>query len=111
MSIEDLTAFFGKLESDADLRDKAFGLQAAGGAERVDALCRLAKDSGFAVTPEDWQHEAAGPAIAALEDESLRGVVGGVCFNGAGAYGAEGSLGWGLGNCDKNVGAAQGPCG
>ena len=76
MSIEDLTAFFGRLESDADLRDKAFGLQDAG-AERVDALCRLAKDSGFEVTPEDWQHEAAGPAIAALDDESLRKVVGG----------------------------------
>ena len=87
MSIEDLTAFFGRLESDADLRDKAVELQDAGGAERLDALCRLAKDSGFEVTPEDWQHEAAGPAIAALDDESLRKVVGGAGCDSPGALG------------------------
>ena len=111
MSIEDLTAFFGRLESDEDLRDKAVELQDAGGAERVDALCRLAKEYGFEVTPEDWRHEAAGPAIAALEDESLRTVVGGVCFNGAGAYSAEGSLGAAAGLCDQSLGKALGHCG
>ena len=111
MSIEDLSAFFSRLESDTALQEQAFALQDVAGPDRLEGLCRLAKEHGFEVTSEDWQHEAAGPAIAGLEDDALRTVVGGVCFNGAGAYGAEGSLGWGLGPCEKNVGAAQGPCG
>jgi predicted ribosomally synthesized peptide with nif11-like leader len=77
MSIEDLKAFFARLESDEALRAQAFSLEGAD--ERVDGLCLLAKEQGFDVTPEDWQHEAAGPAVAALDDESLRKVVGGAC--------------------------------
>ena len=84
MPIEDLTAFFARLESDETLRDAAIGIEAAAGAERLDALCRLARDNGFAVTPEDWQHEAAAPAIAALDDESLRTVVGGTACDAVG---------------------------
>jgi predicted ribosomally synthesized peptide with nif11-like leader len=109
VSIDDLTAFFAQLQNDQALQDQARALQGAPDDERLDGLCRLAGEHGFDVTPADWQHEAAGPAIAALDDESLRGVVGGACGEGAGAYGAE-SLGWGLGHCGENVGAATGPC-
>lgn len=93
MSIEDLSAFFTRLQEDEALREQAFGLQDAGGAERLDGLCRLAGEHGFDVTPEDWKHEAAGPAIAALDDESLRQVVGG-----EGYYDIGGVDGWG-GDC------------
>jgi predicted ribosomally synthesized peptide with nif11-like leader len=79
VSIEDLSAFFDKLQSDEDLRDRAFGLQGGGAAHRIDGLCSLAQEHGFDVKPEDWEHEAAGPAVAALDDESLRKVVGGAC--------------------------------
>ena len=79
MSIEDLSAFLTKLQGDTALRDQALAMQDAEGAERADGLCRLAQEHGFDVTLEDWAHEAAGPAIASLDDESLRKVVGGSC--------------------------------
>jgi predicted ribosomally synthesized peptide with nif11-like leader len=81
MSIEGLTAFFARLQEDTALRDQAAAFEGAGGAERLDGLCRLAREHGFEVTPEDWAHEAAGPAVAALDDESLRRVAGGVCYS------------------------------
>ncbi|MEI6452789.1 MAG: Nif11-like leader peptide family RiPP precursor [Actinomycetes bacterium] len=79
MPIDDLKAFFAKLETDADLQEQARALQGAADAERVAGLCALATDAGFAVTPEDWKSAAAGTAAAELDDESLRAVVGGWC--------------------------------
>jgi predicted ribosomally synthesized peptide with nif11-like leader len=77
MSIEDLTAFFAKLESDPSLQERALALQGAPEPERLDGLCRLAADHGFEVTPADWEHEDAGGAVAALDDDTLKDVAGG----------------------------------
>ena len=77
MSIEDLSAFFSILEGDDALREQAFALRDAAAGASIDGLCRLAAERGLDVTPDDWKDEAAGSAIAALEDESLRHVVGG----------------------------------
>ena len=79
MPIDDLKAFFAKLETDADLQAKARALQGSADEERLAGLCALAADAGVAVTPEDWKSAAAGSAAAELDDESLRAVVGGVC--------------------------------
>ena len=79
MPIDDLKAFFAKLETDADLQAKARALQGSAEDERVTGLCALAADAGFTVTPEDWKSAAAGAAAAELDDESLRAVVGGGC--------------------------------
>ena len=79
MPIDDLKAFFAKLETDTALQDRARALQGSADDERVAGLCRLAADAGFTVTPEDWKSAAAGSAAAELDDESLRAVVGGWC--------------------------------
>ena len=79
MSVEDLTAFLTRLQGDDALGEQAQAMQDAEGGARIDGLCRLAQEHGFDVTPADWAHEAAGPAIASLDDESLRKVVGGSC--------------------------------
>jgi len=79
MPIDDLKAFFTKLETDAALQDRARALQGSTDDERVAGLCALAADAGFTVTPEDWKSAAAGAAVAELDDESLRAVVGGIC--------------------------------
>ena len=98
MSIEDLTAFFAKLESDEAMQDQALALQGAPGEERLAGLTSLAAAHGLTVTAADWVHEAAAPAIAALEDETLRDVA-------AGAYGAQGgSLGAAAGSCGGGPG-------
>ena len=124
MSIEDLTAFFAKLESDEGMQDQALALQGARGEERLAGLTSLAAAHGLTVTAADWEHEAAGPAIAALEDETLRDVAGGGCGEAAGAYGAQGgSLGAAAGSCGcgqgegaygaqgQSLGLAAGGCG
>jgi len=79
MPIDDLKAFFAKLETDTALQDKARALQIGAEDERLAGLCALAADAGFTVTPEDLQSAAAGSAAAELDDESLRAVVGGLC--------------------------------
>jgi len=79
MPLDDLKAFFAKLETDAALQEQARALQGSADDERVAGLCRLAADAGFAVTPEDLSSAAAGSAAAELDDESLRAVVGGIC--------------------------------
>ena len=79
MPIDDLKAFFAKLESDADLQAKARALQGSAADERVAGLCALAADAGFTLTAEDLSSAAAGSAAAELDDESLRAVVGGWC--------------------------------
>ena len=79
MPIDDLKAFFAKLETDAALQEQARALQGSADEERVAGLCALAADAGFTVTPDDWKSAAAGAAAAELDDESLRAVVGGVC--------------------------------
>jgi len=79
MPIDDLKAFFAKLETDTALQDRARALQGSADDERVAGLCRLAADAGFTVTPEDWKSAAAGSAAAELDDQSLRAVVGGLC--------------------------------
>lgn len=99
MSVEELTAFVRKLESDEGLRQQAAALQNAGGAERIDGLCRLAAEHGFDVSPADWEHEAAGPAVAALSEDALGTVVGAGCENAAGIE-YEQSLGASLGSCE-----------
>ena len=72
MPIDDLQAFFTRLETDA-------ALQGGADDERVAGFCALAAEAGFAVTAEDWMSAAAGTAAAELDDESLRAVVGGLC--------------------------------
>ena len=79
MPIDDLKAFFAKLETDADLQAKARALQGSAADERVAGLCALAADAGFTVTAEDLKSAAAGSAAAELDDQSLRAVVGGIC--------------------------------
>jgi predicted ribosomally synthesized peptide with nif11-like leader len=76
MSIDDLTAFFARLQEDTALQDKA---RAVSGAEeeRLAAVCKLAAAEGFTVTPEDLRSEQAKPAAAALDDGVLQQIVGG----------------------------------
>ena len=76
MSIEDLTAFFAKLESDQALQDQALALQGARGEERLAGLTSLAAEHGFTVTAADWEHEAAGAYSA--QGQSL-GLASGGC--------------------------------
>jgi predicted ribosomally synthesized peptide with nif11-like leader len=90
MSIEDLKTFFGKLESDPALQDKARALQGGAADERVAGLCALAAGEGLTVTPADLGDEAARPAVAALDDASLREVVGGVACDAVGSLGISG---------------------
>ena len=42
MAIDDLTAFFTRLQEDEALRRQALALEEVLGADRVDGLCRLA---------------------------------------------------------------------
>ena len=79
MPIDDLKAFFTKLETDAVLQEQARALQGSPDDERVAGLCALAADAGFTLTPEDLSSAAASTAAAELDDQSLRAVVGGVC--------------------------------
>ena len=79
MPIDDLKAFFAKLQTDTALQDKARALQTSPDDERVAGLCRLAADAGFTVMADDWKSAAAGTAAAELDDQSLRAVVGGIC--------------------------------
>lgn len=97
MSIEDLSAFFEKLQSDEDLRQKAVALQDSDDPERLDGLCRLAAENGFQVTPADWEHEAAAPAVEALSKNALGEVVGAGCA--IGPMLLEQDLGEALGSC------------
>lgn len=76
MSIEDLTAFFARLHDDAALQEKARAVSGSD-EERLAAVCRLAADEGYTVTPEDLRSEQARPAAAALDDETLQEIVGG----------------------------------
>ena len=79
MPIDDLKAFFTKLETDAVLQEQARALQGSPDDERVAGLCALAaallKSSGVNVKPAS----AASTAAAELDDQSLRAVVGGLC--------------------------------
>jgi predicted ribosomally synthesized peptide with nif11-like leader len=124
MSVDDLHAFFKKLESDEALRQEVIALDAATDDERLTALRALAGREGFVVVEEDWAHDSVAPAVAALEDEQLRGVVGGagcppwawIGARSAGAYGENGcgeSLGaYGGNGCGGSVGAgAASGCG
>ncbi len=79
MAIDDLSAFFARLQQDAALREQALALQDADDAGRLDGLCRLAREHGFDVAPEDWQQAEAETAAASLDDEALRKVAGGGC--------------------------------
>jgi len=79
MPIDDLKAFFAKLETDTALQEQARALQGSADDERVAGLCALAADAGFTVTPEDLRSAAAGSAAAELDDQALRAVVGGLC--------------------------------
>jgi len=79
MPIDDLKAFFTKLETDAVLQEQARALQGSPDDERVAGLCALAAEAGFTLTPEDLSSAAASTAAAELDDQSLRAVVGGLC--------------------------------
>jgi predicted ribosomally synthesized peptide with nif11-like leader len=104
MSVDDLHAFFKKLEADESLRREVIALDARSDEERFQALQELAAREGLTVTEEDWRHESVAPAVAALEDETLRSVVGGAgCLN-SGAYG----VGLAGGGCDQSLGAYGG---
>lgn len=107
MSVEDLHAFFKKLESDEDLRQEVIALDADSDEARFSALHALAARDGLEVTGEDWRHESVGPAVAALEDEELRSVVGAGC---GANEGLAGSVGFGTGGCGS-VGAYGSGCG
>ena len=78
MSVDDLKAFFEKLESDPGLQERARALAAGEVGERAAGLSALAAEQGLEVTAEDLAAAAADPAVAALDDESLRTVVGGI---------------------------------
>lgn len=99
MSVEDLHTFFARLERDESLQDEARALDAGSDEERLAGLCRLAAREGLEVTPEDWRHESVGPAIAALDDERLRDIVGAGCGEGPGWTEVEGGLGAYGGSC------------
>ncbi len=119
MSVDDLHAFFEKLESDESLRQEVIALDAASDEERLAALHVLAAREGFEITAEDWRHESVGSAVAALEDDELRSVVGGEgcapwAFLGAQSLGAAaggcgaGSVGKAAGGCGESLGAYGG---
>ncbi len=76
MSLSDLTAFFERLQTDAALQEKTREL--FGADDREEALCRLAAGEGFDFTVEELRSEQAKPALAGLDDESLKEVVGGI---------------------------------
>jgi predicted ribosomally synthesized peptide with nif11-like leader len=77
MSREDLSAFFEKLQTDAELQEKARAL--FGAEDREGALCTLAADEGFTFTVEELRAEQAHPSVASLDDDTLKEVVGGFC--------------------------------
>lgn len=131
MSVDDLHAFFKKLEGDEDLRQEVVALEASPGDEGFAALQALAAREGYEVTEDDWKHESVGPAVASLSDDALRDVVaaagcvpwgaygsGGAiasgCDQSVGAFGGSGcggSVGWGASGCGGSVGANAGSCG
>ena len=76
MSLNDLTAFFERLQTDAALQEKTRELFLAD--DREEALCRLASAEGFSFTVQELRSEQGKPALAALDDESLQEVVGGI---------------------------------
>lgn len=75
MSVDDLTAFFERLQGDAALQEKVRAL--FGAEDRVAALCALAADEGFEFTAEELRSEQAKPSKAVLDDATLKEVVGG----------------------------------
>lgn len=78
MSAEGLSAFFARLQEDEDLQAEARAISTAPEGERVAALCALAARNGFEVTADDLAAAAAEPGAAALQDESIQSVVGGL---------------------------------
>jgi predicted ribosomally synthesized peptide with nif11-like leader len=75
MSLNDLSAFFEKLQDDPELQEK---VRAVFGAEdREEALCSLAEAEGFTFTVEELRSEQAKPSVGALDDAALHEVVGG----------------------------------
>jgi predicted ribosomally synthesized peptide with nif11-like leader len=75
MSLDDLSAFFLKLQEDPALQEKVRGLM--GAQDREAALCGLAAGEGFSFTVNELRSEQAKPSVAALDDETLKEVVGG----------------------------------
>lgn len=86
MSLSDLSAFFEKLQSDAALQEKTRAL--FGADDREEALCALAAEEGFTFTADELRSEQARPSVAALDDASLREVVGGIGCDVSGSVGA-----------------------
>ena len=78
MSAQDLRAFFARLETDPELQERARALSGLAEAERPRALCELAGAQGFEVSDDDLRAAAGEAGAAALEDETLRSVVGGI---------------------------------
>ena len=76
MSIDDLTAFFAKLQEDPALQEKARAVSGSDD-ERLSALCGIAAEAGYTVTTEDLRSEQAQPAVAALDEGVLQHIVGG----------------------------------
>ena len=106
MSVDDLHAFFTKLENDESLRQEVIALDALGDEERARAVHDIAAREGFTITAEDWQHKSVGPAITSLSDEALRDVV---AADGCMPWAfLGGSLGLAGGGCGQSVGAAGG---
>jgi predicted ribosomally synthesized peptide with nif11-like leader len=80
VSIDDLTAFFSRLQEDEALRGQALALEQAAASDRLEGLCRLAQEHGFDVTPDDLRAAHAVPAVAELDDEALKSLpAGGGC--------------------------------
>ena len=78
MSFDDLTAFFLKLQEDDGLQAKARAVTGSAG-ERAQGICDLAAAEGYSFTPDELAAEQAKPAVAALDDQTLKEVVGGSC--------------------------------
>jgi predicted ribosomally synthesized peptide with nif11-like leader len=118
MSVDDLHAFFEKLETDEILRQEVIALDALADEERARAVHDIAAREGYTITAEDWQHESVSPAVESLSDEALRGVVAGDgCMPWAwlgGSLGAAGGSGCGQSvgaygaGCEQSVGKAAG---
>jgi predicted ribosomally synthesized peptide with nif11-like leader len=73
--MNDLSAFFEKLQNDPGLQEKTRAL--FGAEDREDALCSLAEAEGFTFTVEELRSEQAKPSVATLDDSTLKEVVGG----------------------------------
>jgi predicted ribosomally synthesized peptide with nif11-like leader len=74
MAHQTVLAFMNKLNADADLRSRVKSIN------NVDTLLKIAAESGFVFTAEEWQQTIASTQSGELSEGDLDQVAGGAAY-------------------------------